>query len=255
VKAFRGLDILAFLAAAALCALVANALAPAHRRLAWTGWVPTAEWAPAEAVPAATFSALPAPSAAAAPASPQAGPTGPAPAVPLGSTPSVSPASTHAARPSSSTAAAPATRERGLLPRPARAAAKPAPPSKARWTPDPNTAIRDLTSEDAWAAFQEHLPFLDARRSQDFAEGHVAGARSAPVWETQLDTRITEFEARAMPGPASPIVLYCGGGDCEDSRLLARKLVTLGYRNLLIYRDGYPDWAAKGRPVAKEGRP
>jgi rhodanese-related sulfurtransferase len=70
-----------------------------------------------------------------------------------------------------------------------------------------------------------------------------------------VEARITEFEARARPALADPVVLYCSGGDCEDSRLLAGKLVALGYRNLLIYRDGFPDWAAQGRPQQQGARP
>ena len=83
----------------------------------------------------------------------------------------------------------------------------------------------------------------------------MPGARSVPVWEADLERRLTEFEAAAQPAPRSPIVLYCGGGGCEDSHLLARKLVDLGYRNLLIYRDGFPDWTAQGRPSATGSQP
>jgi rhodanese-related sulfurtransferase len=64
-----------------------------------------------------------------------------------------------------------------------------------------------------------------------------------------MAARITEFEARATPAPRAPIVIYCSGGGCEDSHLLAKRLIELGYRNLLIYLDGFPDWTGKGRPV------
>jgi len=134
---------------------------------------------------------------------------------------------------------------------PARGPEAPRPDRAHRFPPDPATVIRDISSRDAWDAFILKAPFLDARRTAEFAEGHVPGAWSASVWEAAPEARITEFEARANPGMKDPIVLYCGGGDCQDSRLLADKLVALGYRNLLIYRDGFPDWAAKGRPVAR----
>jgi rhodanese-related sulfurtransferase len=138
-------------------------------------------------------------------------------------------------------------------PRPLRPAPEAAP--QQRFTPNPDVASREISSADAWAAFQLKVPFLDARRSDDFAQGHVAGARSVPVWEADADARLTRFEAERNPAPLAPIVLYCGGGGCEDSHLLARKLVTLGYRNLLIYRDGFPDWVAKARPQARGGQP
>ena len=115
--------------------------------------------------------------------------------------------------------------------------------------------IRDLSSADAWTAYQSKIPFLDARRTEQYQDGHVPGAWSVPVWESELPARITEFEARTNPGFQDPIAVYCDGGDCEDSRLLAGKLVALGYRNLLVYRGGFPDWRDHGRPVQKGTRP
>lgn len=140
-------------------------------------------------------------------------------------------------------------------PEPAPGPERPAPRRAADpFQPSATQAVRQITSEDAWSAFRRRIPFLDARRTADFEEGHVAGAWSAPVWESDCDRRITEFEARANPGMKDPVVLYCTGG-CEDSKLLAAKLQGLGYRNLLVYTDGFPDWTAKARPVAKGPRP
>jgi rhodanese-related sulfurtransferase len=234
---------LGLLAAAALLGSLANGLARADRRLAWTGRAPaaTAPAAPALVVPAAG-NPLPAPPPAAAPPprSARTGPTGPAAAAAPASRPPVDSQGKPAARP-----------ETG-----APAAAGPIPETAAaRFAPSPSAVIREISSADALAAFQLKVPFLDARRSQDFEAGHLPGAWSLPVWEAGLEARITGFEARANPQPRAPIAIYCSGGDCEDSRLLAQKLVELGYRNLLIYRDGYPDWIAQGRPVSRGPRP
>jgi len=139
-------------------------------------------------------------------------------------------------------------------PEPAPGPARPAPRAADPFQPSSTQAVREISSEVAWSAFGRRIPFLDARRTTDFEEGHVAGAWSAPVWESDCDRRITEFEARANPGMKDPVVIYCTGG-CEDSKLLAAKLQGLGYRNLLVYTDGFPDWTAKARPVAKGPRP
>ena len=212
---------LALPAVAIGCALVANALAPGARRLTWGGWAP----------PPSLASGLP-------PAPPPSLASG------LPPTPPVPPAVAQPRPPEAPAPAAPSVRQ----------APAQAPAAAPRWAPDPNAASRDITSAEAWAAFGQGLPFLDARRTQDYADGHVPGARSAPVWEAELDTRLTEFEAQANPTPRGPIVIYCGGGGCEDSHLLAHKLEGLGYRNLLIYRDGFPDWTAQGRPTSKAPR-
>lgn len=114
--------------------------------------------------------------------------------------------------------------------------------------------IREISGQEAWKAFQSGAPFLDARRSSEFAEGHVAGAWCAPVWESDVDDRLLSFKAARRPGSEDPIVIYCSGGDCRDSHLLAAKLLKDGYFHLLIYRDGFPDWVAQGHPVEK-GQP
>ena len=122
--------------------------------------------------------------------------------------------------------------------------------------PDDATShpIRDISGQEAWEAFQSGVAFLDARRSLDFTEGHIPRAWSVPIWEAEVDDRLFAYKVARRPGPEDPIVLYCSGGDCQDSHLLATKLLNEGYSHLLIYRAGFPDWVAQGHPVEK-GQP
>lgn len=128
---------------------------------------------------------------------------------------------------------------------------KPSPAIPAIFALRPGQPVCEIGSEEAAEARKAGIPFLDSRRSAEYELGHIAGAWSLPVWESTLEDRLTEFEAKTNPLPEAPLVLYCSGGGCEDSHLLAARLFKLGYRNLLIYREGYPDWVAKGRPTAK----
>jgi rhodanese-related sulfurtransferase len=124
-----------------------------------------------------------------------------------------------------------------------------------RFAADPAQPIREISSEEAWVLYQAQTLFLDARRSLEYTEGHIAGAWNVSVWEATAATRITEFEAAGKPGSTTPLVLYCSGGSCEDSHLLANRLTPLGYRNLFIYRAGYPDWVEQRRPIGQGVRP
>ena len=117
-----------------------------------------------------------------------------------------------------------------------------------------SSPLREITGAEAWKAFLSGWPFLDARRSAEFGEGHIPGAWCVPVWEADLDDRLLSFKADRRPGPEDPIVIYCSGGDCKDSHLLATKLLDQGYFHLLIYRDGFPDWVAQKHPI-DQGRP
>lgn len=135
-------------------------------------------------------------------------------------------------------------------PRPS--APKAAPAIRFEWNPERPT--REIDFPEAAEAFRQGFPFLDARRSAEYAQGHIRGALSISVWEGDADERLTRFDAAGHP-LKSPVVIYCSGGDCQDSGLLAARLVGLGYRHLLIYRGGYPEWSAKGRPVRQGEQP
>jgi len=95
--------------------------------------------------------------------------------------------------------------------------------------------------------------FLDARRSKDFAQGHVNGARSFPIWEAEIVRVRVEGLVAEGRDLTLPVVLYCSGGDCEDSHMLAQALFGAGFENLLVYRDGFPDWVKRGGAVRAGG--
>ncbi|WP_005035327.1 rhodanese-like domain-containing protein [Holophaga foetida] len=130
--------------------------------------------------------------------------------------------------------------------------AKPAPQMRFEWNPEQPS--RDITSREAAEAYRQGFPFLDARRSVEYREGHIRGALGMSVWEADIDERLARFDAMGRPLKA-PVVLYCSGGDCQDSQLLASRLLGLGYRHLLIYQEGFPDWVTKGRPIRQGAQP
>ena len=91
-------------------------------------------------------------------------------------------------------------------------------------------------------------PFLDARRTNVYQQGHIAGARPFSVWESDVDDKVKAFfdEGRDQ---SQPVVVYCSGGDCEDSHTLAQKLYFVGFDNVLVYKDGFPDWQKRNLPI------
>ena len=55
---------------------------------------------------------------------------------------------------------------------------------------------------------------------------------------------------------AEVIVIYCKGGDCEDSELAAVMLGQAGVprERIFIYPGGFAEWSAQGLPLELEGR-
>ena len=94
---------------------------------------------------------------------------------------------------------------------------------------------------------QELVVFVDARDDRHYQEGHVPGAY-------QLDHyRAENFLPIVLPvcQTADQIVVYCNGGDCEDSEFAATTLSEAGTpkTRLLIYGGGMAEWATNGMPV------
>ncbi len=99
---------------------------------------------------------------------------------------------------------------------------------------------------------QELIVFIDARDDQNYQAGHIPGAY-------QLDHyRLENYLANVLPAcqSAERIVVYCTGGDCEDSEFTAMTLQGVGIpkERLSVYGGGMTEWATNGLPVELGGR-
>ena len=122
------------------------------------------------------------------------------------------------------------------------------------FAPHPDRASVEIGIDAAEQLFREKRLFLDARRTTVYADGHIPGARSFPIWESDIADRVKAFYEEGLDQNA-PIVIYCSGGDCEDSHMLAEKLYMVGFNNLLVYKDGFPGWQKRGLPAVKGPKP
>jgi rhodanese-related sulfurtransferase len=77
------------------------------------------------------------------------------------------------------------------------------------------------------------------------------------VWESDIDDKVNKLYAeRSDPrDQEKPIVIYCSGGDCEDSHMLAQKLWGIQFNNVYVYKDGFPDWENRGGAIHRGAQP
>jgi rhodanese-related sulfurtransferase len=127
----------------------------------------------------------------------------------------------------------------------------------ARFQPHPDKAAVEISGEDAALLYSRGVLFLDARRTAAFEESHIAGARPFSVWEADIDDKVSAlFDERPDPAQQNqPIVIYCTGGACEDSHMLAQKLWGIQFNNVYVYKDGFPDWQKRGGAVRSGPKP
>jgi rhodanese-related sulfurtransferase len=94
---------------------------------------------------------------------------------------------------------------------------------------------------------QGTLMFIDARDEELYRAGHIPGA-----WEFD-PYRPEKFFPAVYPlcQAAEQIVIYCNGGDCDDSESAAITLRDVGIatNKLFIYIGGFAEWATNGLPV------
>jgi len=236
------LQVVMIIVASLVLAVAANALASRQRKVSLVGWYPNAtKVTPQVAAPA------PAPAPVAAPA-PAPAPMMPAPApAPITTT-------TVAEVPNTKHPLNDSKQPTAPVPVPAPTPA-PVPPQQpdvlARFREHPDKPYIEIAYDDVAALHGKNVLFLDARRTSVYEQGHIAGARPFSVWESDIDEKVNKlFEERGDPREqAQPIVVYCSGGDCEDSHMLAQKLWGIQFNNVYVYKDGFPDWQKRGGAV------
>lgn len=89
--------------------------------------------------------------------------------------------------------------------------------------------------------------FIDARDDQHYAAGHIPGA-----WQFH-HYRADDYLPTILPVclTAMQVVVYCNGGECEDSEFAAIMLRDAGVprETLFVYAGGIIEWKAGGLPV------
>ena len=188
-----------------------------------------------------------------------------APAPPAVGTPATVPAEAVAQPPATGPAATPPTTPR---PSPAPAAAAPAAAAPAETAPSgiesaalarlAERGLEGIRFDEARALFEDPLYdagallFIDARHDEDYAAGHVPRALQFDHYHAE---RYLDAVMAAAPG-TSRIVIYCNGGQCEDSEFAATTLKDFlpESSRISVYVGGIEEWRARGMPVETGAR-
>jgi rhodanese-related sulfurtransferase len=84
---------------------------------------------------------------------------------------------------------------------------------------------------------------IDVRPQEEFAAGHIDGARSIPIDE--LERRLSELPADRE------IVAYCRGPFCAYAHDAVRQLRAAG-RTARRLEEGWPEWRLEGKASASK---
>ena len=100
---------------------------------------------------------------------------------------------------------------------------------------DNNNSYEQITAQEAKTIMDIESDYIiiDARTTEEFAEGHIENAILIPEYE------IADRAEKELPDKAQLILVYCRSG--RRSKIASEELVKLGYTNVKEF-GGIIDW-------------
>ena len=101
-----------------------------------------------------------------------------------------------------------------------------------------------------WVAIppKKGVMLIDARpAARKFNPGHIMGSINIP------DDKFEQMKDQLPQDKGMLLIYYCEGPECVLSHNSAKKAEALGYTNIKVYTNGYPEWVAKGEFGAVAG--
>ncbi len=109
--------------------------------------------------------------------------------------------------------------------------------------------FRMVTTEEVKFYLQEEKStrLVDARSREEYSLGHIPGALSVP----EDDFEASFAKAKDPLAKARWVIVYCSGGSCATSEMVAEKLAAKGLPadRILIAGEGFPGWMRGKNPI------
>jgi len=105
------------------------------------------------------------------------------------------------------------------------------------------TTFAAISAQDLIRLMNQGALVLDIRKPEEFAAGHVNGAKHLP--SDQILTASENFKRFKD----KPVVVYCESGSLASSAV--RQLQEQGFTKAYTLRGGFAGWRAENLPVAK----
>jgi rhodanese-related sulfurtransferase len=104
-------------------------------------------------------------------------------------------------------------------------------------------AFAAISSQDLIRLMNQGALVLDIRKPEDFALGHVNGAKHLP------SDQILNAGESFKRFKEKPVVVYCDSGSLAAAAV--RQLNAQGFTKAFTLRGGFAGWRAENLPVAK----
>lgn len=116
----------------------------------------------------------------------------------------------------------------------------------------PGHPFREVTLQQVSELFQDPKAgygvyvFVDARSDEPYQAGHIPGAVQCDFYRigSYLDTVLGKVFG------AEKVIVYCNGGECEDSLSVCGELLNnaVPWPNIYLFKGGWEAWHQSGMP-------
>lgn len=89
--------------------------------------------------------------------------------------------------------------------------------------------------------------FVDARYSADYEAGAIKGAVNIPVGLSRDGC----IERLGQIPEDTRIIVYCQSSSCPFANIVAKKLISCGYRNISVFKGGWMRWISRSTQEEK----
>lgn len=86
---------------------------------------------------------------------------------------------------------------------------------------------------------------IDARPYTKFLQETIPGALAIP------DTEVEKLKGRFPVHQMQRVIIFCGGYACAKSHNVAKKMVSMAYKNVSVFAGGVPQWKKAGLATTK----
>lgn len=121
--------------------------------------------------------------------------------------------------------------------------------------PQPSSTSSEPIQSVEWIAPEKAKPllgqpgivFLDARARKRYDKSHLPGALSLP--RNGFQEALPDIFSKLVAPEVKCIVVYCAGGDCDDSKSIAELLAEMKFPSVKIIKGGWQNWTKAGLPT------
>ncbi|MCX7902629.1 MAG: rhodanese-like domain-containing protein [Burkholderiaceae bacterium] len=122
-------------------------------------------------------------------------------------------------------------------------------------TPEKVEGVRVVGAEEVAQLVAKGVPAFDVRVTAECNEKTIKGAicnvyreKSAKV--PDFNKAEDQFDLSKLPADKTkPVIFFCNSGDCWRSYKASVVARDAGYKQVLWFRGGMPEWTAKGLPT------